>query len=163
MPDERGRLEFGDRCAPSCDADSRMGWMKNFLRKFPVHAGSRSGLALCRKKQKSQSNAGKKTDFLAWRSLRKKVLWKRFKIVRAPLAACEYIAAVVTVIPFPPKENSRPSPGPLLDRDADAGSSGRSLETPQSPRICLDERSPLIISVFKSPVLWLQYIIKGKL
>jgi hypothetical protein len=44
------------------------------------------------------------------------VLWKRFKIVRAPLAACEYIAAVVTVIPFPPKENSRPSPGPLLDR-----------------------------------------------
>lgn len=126
-------------------------------------AADQPGLALCRKKQKSQSNAGKKTDFLAWRSLRKKVLWKRFKIVRAPLAACEYIAAVVTVIPFPPKENSRPSPGPLLDWDADAGSSGRSLETPQSPRICLDERSPLIISVFKSPVLWLQYIIKGKL
>ena len=45
MPDERVRLEFGDRCAPSCDADSRMGWMKNFLRKFPVHAGSRSAWA----------------------------------------------------------------------------------------------------------------------
>lgn len=66
-------------------------------------AADQPGLALCRKKQKSQSNAGKKTDFLAWRSLRKKVLWKRFKIVRAPLAACEYIAAVVTVIPFPPE------------------------------------------------------------
>lgn len=67
-------------------------------------AADQPGLALCRKKQKSQSNAGKKTDFLAWRSLRKKVLWKRFKIVRAPLAACEYIAAVVTVIPFPPRK-----------------------------------------------------------
>lgn len=115
-------------------------------------AADQPGLALCRKKQKSQSNAGKKTDFLAWRSLRKRC-FENVQIVRAPLAACEYIAAVVTVIPFPPKENSRPSPGPLLDRDADAGSSGRSLETPQSPRICLDERSPLIISVFKSPVL----------
>lgn len=73
MPDERGRLEFGDRCAPSCDADSRMGWMKNFLRKFPVHAGSRSAWAGALPiKQKSQSNAGKKTDFLAWRSLRKR-------------------------------------------------------------------------------------------
>lgn len=47
-------------------------------------AADQPGPALCRKKQKSQSNAGKKTDFLAWRSLRKKVLWKRFKIVRSP-------------------------------------------------------------------------------
>lgn len=125
-------------------------------------AADQPGLALCRKTKiavKREEEDGLPCLALA----AKKVLWKRFKIVRAPLAACEYIAAVVTVIPFPPKENSRPSPGPLLDRDADAGSSGRSLETPQSPRICLDERSPLIISVFKSPVLWLQYIIKGKL
>lgn len=35
-------------------------------------AADQPGLALCRKKQKSQSNAGKKTDFLAWRSLRKR-------------------------------------------------------------------------------------------
>lgn len=115
-------------------------------------AADQPGLALCRKnKNRSQTRGRRRTSLPGVRC--EKGALKTFQNRKSPLAACEYIAAVVTVIPFPPKENSRPSPGPLLDRDADAGSSGRSLETPQSPRICLDERSPLIISVFKSPVL----------
>lgn len=66
-------------------------------------AADQPGLALCRKnKNRSQTRGRRRTSLPGVRC--EKGALKTFQNRKSPLAACEYIAAVVTVIPFPERK-----------------------------------------------------------
>ena len=66
-------------------------------------AADQPGLALCRK-TKIAVKRGEEDGLPCLAFAAKKGALKTFQNRKSPLAACEYIAAVVTVIPFPRKK-----------------------------------------------------------